>query len=209
VIAGEDANDRKALRVVLEASCPDMRGRLVEINSSVRLHQATGERLKQRVSTLYQKAKARAARERAELACIFVHEDWDQIDSDEWAAAGHRVQQALDAAARRSHYVLAVWEVEAWLLLFPKALTSVVSTWSVPSRYAGRDTGRLNDPKRILQVECSKRGRRYHESDAVAVLQAAAANGELAAPAGRNRSWTQLRAHIDGCCLDHIGRRRP
>jgi hypothetical protein len=75
VIAGEDGNDRRALRVLLEGICPDMAGRLVEIRDSVRLRYADDTALRQRVSVLYRKALARAERERAELACLFVHED--------------------------------------------------------------------------------------------------------------------------------------
>lgn len=43
VLAGEDRNDCKSLRILLEAFCPDMRGRIVEIKDSVRLRQATGK----------------------------------------------------------------------------------------------------------------------------------------------------------------------
>lgn len=38
VLAGEDATDRSCLRVVLEDTCPEMCGRLVEIADPVRLH---------------------------------------------------------------------------------------------------------------------------------------------------------------------------
>lgn len=156
VIAGEDDHDRMTLRAVLEIVCPEMRGRLVDIKANVRLRQASASILRDRVSILYRKARARAELESADLACLFVHEDWDDVDSDRWHAARSQVQNALDAVAGKSHYVLAVWEIEAWLLLFPRALTAVVSTWSVPARYRDRDTGRLTDPKRILRTECGK-----------------------------------------------------
>ncbi|MGH3624244.1 MAG: hypothetical protein ACRDQ5_21065, partial [Sciscionella sp.] len=65
VLAGEDSTDRKCLRVLLETFCPDMRGRIVEINDSVRLRQASGENLSGRVSTLAGKVHARAKREAA------------------------------------------------------------------------------------------------------------------------------------------------
>lgn len=58
VVAGEDSNDRKGLRVLLEAFCPDMRGRVVEISDSVRLRQAQGATLAPRIATLLRKARA-------------------------------------------------------------------------------------------------------------------------------------------------------
>src|SRR5690606_16939457 len=71
---------------------------------------------------------------------------------------------------KKVHYVLAVEEMEAWLLLFPDALSDLVGSWKLPAKYRGKDTGRLTDPKGILMREVSKGGRRYRESDAPAVL---------------------------------------
>lgn len=211
VIAGEDGNDRKSLRILLEAGCPELRGRLVEIKDNVRLRSALGEALRRRVSVLHRKALARAEREGAQLACMFVHEDWDDVDgvrSDEAHARVH-VQGALDVHAGPSHYVLTVWEMEAWLLLFPAALKAVCSAWSVPATYQGRDTGRLSDPKRVLRTDCGDGSRRYQEADAPAVLQEAVNGKHLDAPTGSNRSWTRFRQDAQRCCVAHLAVRRP
>lgn len=210
VLAGEDGNDRRSLRILLEEFCPAMRGRIVEINDSVRLHAASPDTLASRADTLAKKARARAIREGAGLACVFVHEDLDRPDGVEYLAARDRVQKALTAALGAAHYVLAVEEIEAWLLLFPDALTGLVSSWKLPKQYRNRDTGTVVDPKNLLMRTVSGAGRRYRESDAPDILAKAVALGCLDHPIGTNRSWTQLRVAVADCCQQHIPQpRRP
>jgi hypothetical protein len=204
VLAGEDSNDRKSLRIILEEFCPNMRGRLVEISAPVRLRQASATNLAHRVGKLASLARARAVRENAELACVFVHEDLDAVDGEAYVQTRERVQKALEAELGNVHYVLAVWELEAWLLLFPEALTALISTWNIPAKYRGRDTGRFQDPKRIMMHEVAKAPRRYRESDAPDVLAKAVASGGRERPVGVNRSWDRLREDIAQCCGRHL-----
>lgn len=204
ILAGEDGNDRKSLRILLEAFCPDMRGRIIEINDSVRLRQASGETLRSRVITLANKVRARAAREDADVACVFIHEDFDAADSDAYQTVRNRIQDALDASFDTAHYVLAVWEIEAWLLLFPDSLSAFVSSWTVPAKYRNKDTGRLTDPKRILTHEISNGSRLYRESDAPALFDKTVALNCHKTPAGSNRSWDQLQQDVQQCCNGHL-----
>lgn len=206
MLAGEDRNDRKCLRLLLEASCPDMSGRIVEISDPVRLRQASETNLADRVAKLARLARARAKRENADLACVFVHEDLDATDGDDYVQKRARVQKALKAELGNAHYVLAVWELEAWLLLFPDALAAFASSWRVPAKYLNRDTGKLTDPKRIMMREMSKTARRYRESDAPDVFAKIIELGGHRDPVGTNRSWTRFRADIDECCSDHVTR---
>ncbi|MFF0580154.1 hypothetical protein [Streptosporangium saharense] len=205
VVAGEDRNDRLALRVLLEELCPETRGRIVEISDPVRLHQATGGTLTARAEALAAKVRARAVRDDTTVACVFVHEDLDRTDGDEYPVIRERVQKALESALGRAHYVLAVSEIEAWLLLFPDALSAFASSWSVPQRQRGKDTGRMADPKKFLTNEVSGSGRRYRESDAPDVLEQAVKLGLLTRPVGRNRSFDQMRADVVRCCAEHMG----
>ncbi|GLX96751.1 hypothetical protein [Herbidospora sp. NBRC 101105] len=204
VVAGEDRNDRLALRVLLEEFCPEMRGRIVEISDKIRLHQATGATLAARAEALAGKVRARAARDDTSVACVFVHEDLDRTDSDVYPVVRERVEMALESALGTAHYALAVSEIEAWLLLFPDALSAVAASWTVPAKYRGKDTGRLLDPKKLLKNEVSGSSRRYRESDAPDVLDQAAKLGLLSRPAGRNRSFAQVRADAMRCCAEHL-----
>lgn len=138
---------------------------------------------------------------------MFVHEDFDATDGEEYPIIRERVQQALCKEAQHAHYALAVWETESWLLLFPQSLQSFVSTWKVPNRHRGKDTGRINDPKKVLTNEVGNRSRRYREADAPGILEKAAALGHLTQPLGNNRSWTALRTDIEQCCSEHLSRR--
>jgi hypothetical protein len=165
---------------------------------------ASGAGLAARAETLANKVRARAVRDDTDVACVFVHEDLDQVDGDVYPVVRERVEKALNAALGTAHYALAVWEIEAWLLLFPDALSALVSSWSVPSRHRGKDTGRMGDPKKILMNEVSGVGRRYRESDAPAVLEHAVKLGLLTRPVGRHRSFDQLRADAVLCCTEHM-----
>jgi hypothetical protein len=207
VLAGEDANDRACLRIVLENLCPEAKGRLVEINSSVRLREAGPARLKERIGTLARLARARARREDAELAGVLVHEDFDRIDGDEYDATRGRVQDALTSALGPAYYALAVEEVEAWLLLFPAAFPATVAAWTVPPVLRNRDTGLIADPKSVITRKVCAAGRRYRESDAATVLGRAAELGLLDQPVGSNRSWLRLRDDIADLCAGRLSRR--
>ncbi|SNS76828.1 hypothetical protein SAMN05421812_101713 [Asanoa hainanensis] len=208
VLAGEDRSDRASIRVLLEDLCPDTRGRIVEIGDSVRLRDAGSENLKARVTTLRQKVKARAARESADIACVFVHEDFDQPHGDTYETVRTRVEGALLGVFSSAHYVLAVAEMEAWLLLFPDAVAAHKVSWSVPAKYRNRDTGMIADPKRVLMRECTPERLKYRETDAPDVFARAAQMGRLERPVGRNDSWSRFRREADECCRSHIPRPR-
>ncbi|WP_261576451.1 hypothetical protein [Frankia gtarii] len=210
VLAGEDASDRLSLRVLLEATCPDMRGRIVEIKDPVRLRTATETRLAERVRTLARKARARALLEDAELACVFIHEDLDRVDGVGYPEARERVQKALNKELRSAHYVLAVAELEAWLLLFPDAITAFSSSWRVPAARRRKDTGRFADPKKVMKNEVSGPTRSYRESTAPDIFSKACDLKILDMPNGSNRSWQRFREDVSSCCTHHLGGgRRP
>ncbi|GAA3459199.1 hypothetical protein GCM10018963_12120 [Saccharothrix longispora] len=203
VLAGEDGNDRQCLRIVLEASHPETRGRIVEINEQVRLRQAGSGNLAARVDRLARLAEARATREQAGIAAFFVHEDFDEVDCPSRGEVRERVQHALSRRVDNAHYVLATWEVEAWLLQFPRAITATCSSWSVPRRYLGRDTARIGDPKQVMLREIGRSGApRYRESDAPKVLAKAVELGEFRTPSGTNVSWSEPGTSIAGLAFD-------
>lgn len=200
VVAGEDSNDRKCLALLIEALCPGARGRCVEISDPVRLHGATGANLARRVAAIVAKARARSERENADIAAIFVHEDYDGIDSEKCDAARRKVQAALEAGVGTAHYVLATWEIEAWLIMFPDALSATVRSWSLPRKYRGKDTGRISDPKKVLIRELSASGRTYRESDAPRIVEKAIELALLDKPSGSNNSWSELGKRISTMC---------
>ncbi|WP_306369119.1 hypothetical protein [Nocardiopsis sp. CC223A] len=207
VIAGEDRNDRESLRILLEKRYPELRGSIVQIGDPVRLHKATGTNLTKRVRAILNKAEGVAEKQGpgTRVACLYVHEDFDAVDGPDYAAVHRRVAQEIHRQSGRGHYVLAVVEMEAWMLLFPDALPHVVKAWKVPAKYLRRDTGRLPDPKSILMRDVSgTRGRRYTESDAPDVFRVIVEQGHLDSPQGTNSSWTRFWRDVELCGREHF-----
>lgn len=179
-----------------------MQGRIVFLNDKIPLRDASDATLKDRVRRFALLVKARAERERASVAAVFLHEDLDEVDSRHYETVRERVQRALARELENAHYVLAVWEIEAWLLLFPEAVTSFAKGWRVPAKRSARDTGKFQDPKRIFKAEISNSGSRYRESDAPAIASHIVALGQQSAPVGSNRSFVAFRADTAGRCRD-------
>jgi hypothetical protein len=201
VLAGEDSSDRKVLRALLEAACPDARGRIVEINDIVRLRDAGDVALIERAERMAGHIRARAQREQAEVACVFVHEDFDAADSAQRDTVRRRVEEILRRSFEKAYYILAAWEIEAWLLLFPDAISAVNVTWVVPNRYHGIDTGLLTDPKRVMkQVVSRSNNSRYKETDAPRVIEKVAELGLQDSRSGSNRSYSELQQAASDCC---------
>jgi hypothetical protein len=202
VVAGESANDREVLRCFLEAFCPQMQGRIVFLNDRFPLREATEGTLNDRINRFASLVRARAERERASVAAVFLHEDLDAVDSHRYEAIRERVQRALVRQLENAHYVLAVWEIEAWLLLFPEVVANFTSGWQVPTKRRGGDTGKFQDPKRIFKNEISKSGTRYRESDAPAIASRVVALNQQAAPVGSNRSYESFGVNVTSRCQD-------
>jgi hypothetical protein len=167
----------------------------------VRLRDADDAALIQRSFSLLGKVRARAAREEAEVACLFVQEDFDAPDSRRRDAIQLRVQNALRRELVRTYYILVAWELEAWLLLFPEAISAARSAWILPNRLRGVDTGRITDPKRVMKDEVSTVAKtRYREDDAPRVVEQAVKLGLQLNPAGSNRSYDELQQAASDCC---------
>lgn len=191
VIAGEDANDRKAMEILVGELRPALMGRVVHIKDPVRLKTATGDNLTQRIRTVINKAKGRAARDRAQLSGIIVHEDLDGPTGPAYEAVRRRLSRAL---ARHSPcgtvLALAAEETEAWLLLFPDAFHHVHTGWSIPAQLRGKNTGTIKDPKEQLQRKLGKPV--YRESEGPDIMRAAQRAGLIRSPVGTNQSYTDF-----------------
>lgn len=209
VLAGEDRNDRRSLRVLLESLCPQMCGRIVEITDDVRLRKASGATLTRRVDTLARKVRAKATQEKAEVACVFVHEDFDEMDGEEYPKVRTRVERELRSRLDTAHYALAVAETEAWMLLFPSALEQFVTSWELPDSHRGKDTGRMADPKKVLMTVVGRKAkRRYREADAPEIFRRIVQGDHIGTPEGSNRSWDRFRADAEQCGEYHVSRAR-
>ncbi|WP_327243234.1 hypothetical protein [Streptomyces sp. NBC_01320] len=150
VLAGEDANDCDILAPIIRQDHPNLgSAKLVRINDPVRLKKKTGRDLATAVGTLVGKAKGKALQQRGPLVGLVVHEDLDGFTDTRY----NTIRRALsDELARQSPcdsaLALAVWESEAWLLLFPAAFPRVRPRWKCPRSYAATTPGCSRTPRR-------------------------------------------------------------
>lgn len=195
VIAGEDANDRKALEVLVREHRPTLKSELVHINDPVRIKTATGTNLTKRIRTVVNKARGRAVRDGARLSGIIVHEDLDAPTGPNYAAVRRRIAGALaEHSPCGSVLALAAEETEAWLLLFPDAFPRVHRGWRIPSQLRGKNTGTVKDPKELLQKRLGSPV--YRESEGPGIMREAHRAGLLDRPVGTNQSYTDFVADL-------------
>ncbi|MGW7284780.1 hypothetical protein ACWGH4_04670 [Streptomyces sp. NPDC054847] len=195
VLAGEDSNDCRAVEVLIRELRPDLPGKLVRISDPVRLKTATGDNLTERICTVIKKAKGRAARDRARLEGIVIHEDLDAPTGPSYEVVRRRIADALKRHSPcGAALALAAEETEAWLLLFPDAFPSVHPGWSVPAQMRGRNTGKLRSPKELLQRKLGNPT--YRESEAPTIMAAAQTAGLLDRPTGSNPSYADFVADL-------------
>ncbi|TDC27179.1 hypothetical protein E1265_02330 [Streptomyces sp. 8K308] len=196
VIAGEDSNDCRALEILIRELQPSLKSKLVRISDPVRLKTATEGNLSQRIRTIVNKAKARAARDRARLSGIILHEDLDAPTGPHYSAVRSRL---ADALAKHSPcgtaLALAAEETEAWLLLFPDAFPHVHPGWSVPAQLRGKDTGTIKGPKELLKKKLGTPI--YRESEGPDIMLAAQQSGLLVSPVGTNQSYLDFVADLN------------
>lgn len=194
VLAGESANDRRILAAFIKAAHPGLAAAvtLTEIHDPVRLRAKSGAALASAADTLVSKARGKALAKAGEFVGIVVHEDMDTCPGPSYDAARTAVSHALAkaAAASSSAYALAAAESEAWLLLFPEAFPLHRSSWKIPEKWRGKDSGRRQTPKEDLEALFSNP--RFRESDGPQIASAALAHGLLSKPEGTNRSYQEF-----------------
>ncbi|MEU2720725.1 hypothetical protein [Streptomyces smyrnaeus] len=122
-LAGESRYDRQVLRHLIPALHPGRCPEFVEIKKSIKLSQATTQ-LTPRVDELRRLAQSQAKLKNAALVGVALHVDLDRVTDDKYT----RDRETIAAELRRaftcqSALALAAVEMEAWLLLFPKAFT--------------------------------------------------------------------------------------
>ncbi|MGA5066371.1 hypothetical protein ACPB9E_21855 [Streptomyces exfoliatus] len=199
VLAGEDQNDCEIMAALIRAHRPDLGAtvKLVRINDPVRLRRKSGPDLTAAVKVLVGKARAKAVQQKAQLVGFVVHEDLDGFTDSDYAKVRTAVAEELGRQCGGFHTALALaaWESEGWLLLFPDAFPCVRPRWRVPAQLRGRDSGRLKEPKEELKRRLG--APLFRESDGPLVAREALAHGLIAAPEGRNDSYSDFVRDLD------------
>lgn len=163
----------------------------------------TPDELARRVTDLSQQVAA--DRVRFDVRGALVHEDCDDVEPAHKAVA-KRYDDKFRDADYRVHPVIPAWELEAWWLLWPRALPGYRESWRAPAEYRGKHVGKLRDAKerlnkavqpRSLKAAERKRFRGYEESDSPGIARLIRERGWLTEPEGRSDSYAHFRRELD------------
>jgi hypothetical protein len=172
LVFGEDDHDRDAIKILLEGLRPDLARRVQKRRQPlVLIKNARPEDVPDRAQRIADVVEAERAT--ADVACVFAHEDCDQVEPAHEGVA-RKIEEALSAAGCDAHAVAPAWEMEAWWFLWPEAVKAANPSWRAPDDYIGKNVGMIRDAKQELQRRVvpakGKAGRGgflgYRESDA-------------------------------------------
>lgn len=207
LIFGESENDTKVIAELIQALCPQAEGKVqVMRNPPVMIKNARPGEIPNRTARI--RAAINAERVDADLLCVFIHEDCDDVVPAHLALS-EKIEAAYAGIGVAVHAASPAWEMEAWLLQWPNAVAAYRSSWkALPS--TARDTGHLRDAKENLRRALrpdSGRGhvRDYQESDAPGIAAKVRELGLAEHPVGHNASYDRFRDCVSKCCPRHGG----
>lgn len=192
LIAGEDHNDREAIRTLTAGLRPDLRRFEYHRAPLTLVKDLNQAKAKERAHKVI--VALRARQKRGPLRALLLHEDCDAFEpahEDKIAT----IERHYSTAPCSVFAVVPAPMIEAWWLLFPDALPLVRASWRAPSEYVGRDTGRLAQAKKALREAVRPKGKvpgnfpDYSENDSPAIARAIVSSGRVASPQGRSLSW--------------------
>lgn len=203
LLFGESENDRGAIKELVEGLHSKLNGHIeLRRRPLVLVKGVSGEELAQRKHSLA--AQVEADRVRFDVRGVLIHEDCDDVEPAHEAAA-RRYEDAFAGAAFQVYPVLPAWELEAWWLLWPQALSAYRASWREPAQYRNKHVGKVRNAKEALRAAVvprslsaaeKKRFRTYEESDSPGIAKKVRALGLLAAPEGQSDSYESFRQMI-------------
>lgn len=204
LLFGESDNDRRAIKELAEGLRPALRGHVqMRRRPLVLIKGVTPEELGKRVTDLGQQVAA--DRVGFDVRGVLVHEDCDDVEPAHEAVA-KRYEDEFRDAGYRVHPVLPAWELEAWWLLWPRALPAYRESWREPAEYRGKHVGKLRDAKELLKRAVQPRNlkaaerarfRGYEESDSPGIAAVVRERGWLTEPEGGSDSYARFRRELD------------
>jgi hypothetical protein len=203
LLFGESDNDRRAIKELAEGLRPELRGHVEPRPRLVLVKGVTPEELGKRKTDLSKQVAV--DRVKLDVRGVLIHEDCDAVEPAQEDVA-KRYADTFRNAGYRVHPVLPAWELEAWWLLWPRALGAYRESWREPTEYRGKHVGRLRDAKQCLEKAVQpknlkaaerKRFRGYQESDSPGIAKLVCERGWLTKPEGRSDSYAYFRREID------------
>lgn len=199
LVFGENTNDSRSVARLIEALCPELKGRVKARSRPPSLQWSASPRA---VHTWTERIADVVRTNRQPVACVFVHRDSDAPDP-----AG-RLQTDTEAALRAAgiadaHAVVPVQEIESWWMLFPGAAERVRSSWRGQLDRSRADRDAEPNPKEALSRRTGRVNRRdaYSAADSPRVADRVAAAIEAGiGPTGSSRSFERFSDSVSECC---------
>jgi hypothetical protein len=109
------------------------------------------------------------------VIAVLAHEDCDAVEPSHVSTAV-KIEAALGEAGCPGVPigVTPAWEIEAWWLVFPEAVSPIVEGWREPNGWLGKDVGAVENAKEALTKAVRPRDRQrktrdYHEADSLEI----------------------------------------
>lgn len=205
LVFGEDDHDRECIKILLEGLRPDLARRVQKRRQPlVLIKDARPEDVPDRAQRIA--AVIEAEQEKGRVACVFAHEDCDQVEPLH-ELVGKKIEDALRATGLDAHAVVPAWEMEAWWFLWPEAVKAAYPSWRVPDDHVGRNVGMIRDAKEELAKRVVPPGIRagrggfigYRESDAVRISEKVVELGLLHRKRAVSASYDRFVASAAAC----------
>jgi hypothetical protein len=206
-VFGEDENDTKALRELIEALRTEIKGRVVTLREPlVLIKNAKPEDVPDRARRIAHAVDIQRAAH--DVTCVFAHEDEDNIEPGHEATCT-KIEEALKKEGCLAHAVVPAWEMEAWWFMWPEQVHGVrPKSWRVPDDYLGKEVGKIRNAKEELQrrvrpkdlkPEKRKTFPDYAESDAPSIARRIREEGMARKPLAKSASYTRFVQSVDAC----------
>lgn len=203
LVYGEDRNDTRALKELIEALCPALAGRVVAVpDPPVLIKGAHARDVPDRAKRIA--ALVRAERVKHDVVCVFAHEDCDDVEPAHVSLID-KIERAFAAVNVSVHAVAPAWELEAWLFLWPDVVSQYRPSWRRPDDYVGKSVGLATDAKEKFRRAVRSRDKRstardYRESDAPEIMRLVAQTGVARQPMAKSDSYLRFVSRVDECC---------
>ena len=207
LVFGEDENDRKSIRELIEALRPDLAGKVqLRREPLVLIKNARPEDVPERARRIADTVDIDRATH--DVACIFAHEDCDDVEPKHEAVC-MKIEAALAKAGCAAHAVVPAWELEAWWFMWPEAVQAVrPKSWRAPDDHLGKRVGLIKDAKeelrrrvvpKDLKPEKRKSFPRYEESDSPAIARQVREKKLARSPGAKSDSYSRFVSSVEQC----------
>jgi hypothetical protein len=176
LVFGEDENDTKSIRELIESLRADLAGKVqTRREPLVLIKDARPEDVPDRARKIADAVDA--SRATHDIVCVFAHEDRDDFEPKHEDTC-KKIEEALERAGCPAHAVVPAWELEAWWFMWPGAVQAVrPKSWRAPDDYLGKEVGKIKDAKEELKRKVVPKDLKPEKRKGYRTYQAADAPG--------------------------------